>query len=56
MKNLTATLTLKENPDIFIFQATLGNTPMTTPDGWLETPLAHLTRQFTDNTTFWADH
>ncbi len=51
-----AGLTLKREPDLFIFQPVLGDQPITEAGEWREGGLGHLVRQFTDDIEFWATH
>jgi arabinofuranosyltransferase len=51
-----ADLTLKREPDLFVFQPVLGDQPITEAGEWREGGLGHLIRQFTDDIEFWATH
>lgn len=55
-EKFSAPLTLLERPNVFLFESTLAAAPITTPGEWTVTSLGHLTRQFTDDITFWNDH
>lgn len=55
-EKFNAGIILKKHPNIFVFQAALGDERITAAEGWRAEPLAHLIRQFTDDIDFWSNH
>ncbi len=51
-----AKLVLAEKPDLFVFEPTLMDWPITQAAQWHVSGLAHLVRQFTDDAAFWSTH